>query len=122
MMKSMIFAMLGLAAVLTLAAPPSAHAGVVVGLGVGPIFAGPAYGYVVGSARPYAYYSRPYAYAPGYVYPRYRYYRDYDRFDRDDRWNRYDGDRRWDRRDRDYDRREGREYDRHEYEERGYRR
>lgn len=109
MMKSTIFAMLGLAAVLALATPPRAHAGVVVGVGIGPVYAAPVYGYVA-APRPYVYYPRPYAYAygPGYVYPGYRYY---GRFDRDRDWDR---DRRWDRRDRDYDR--------HEYGERGYRR
>jgi hypothetical protein len=106
MMKATIFATLGLAAVLALATPPRANAGVVVGVGVGPVFVRPASGYIVVPPRPYFYYQHPYAYGyaygPGYGYPGYRYY------------GRFDRDRRWDRRDRDYDR--------HEYGERGYRR
>lgn len=106
MMKSTIFALLGLAIALTLVSPSQANAGVVIGVGAGPVFyPRPAYGYVAVHPRPYAYYPRPYVYAPGYVYPAYRYY---GRIDRDGRWDRRD----WDRRDRDWDRRD---YDRHEY-------
>lgn len=108
MMKRTIFATLGLAIALSLASVPQAHAGVVVGVGIGPVYAGPAYGYVVVHPRPYYQpYYQPYAYAPGYVYPSYG----YGRFDRDRRWDRRDWDRRdWDRGDhgyrRDEDRRE----------------
>ena len=75
MMKRTVFALLGLAFVLALASPPKAHAGVVVGVGVGPVFGPrPAYGYVAVHSRPYAY---PYGYGyarPHYVYPSYGYY------------------------------------------------
>ncbi len=77
MMKKTIFAMLGLVFVLALASPPKAHAGVVIGVGVGPVFvARPAYGYVAVHPRSYAY---AYGYAPvyarsHYVYPPYGYY------------------------------------------------
>jgi hypothetical protein len=64
--KSILFAVLGLAAVLTVMTPSQAHAGVVVGVGVGPVVARP---YVVVHPYPYAYYGpRPY-YAPAYAYP-----------------------------------------------------
>ncbi len=83
--KSILFAVLGLAAALTVMTPSQAHAGVVVGIGVGPVVARP---YVAG---PYAYYGppRPYVYAPAYAYsgpgywvggrwhPRYYAYRGY---------------------------------------------
>jgi len=69
MMKSTIFAVLGLAAALTLAAPQKANAGVIIGVGVGR----PAYGYVVAHPRPF-FYAHPYAYAPGYVAPAYGFY------------------------------------------------
>ena len=78
MMKRTILAMLGLAFVLALASPPKAHAGVVIGVGVGPVFvARPAYGYVAAHPRPY--HSYPYGYPPvyarpHYVYPTYGYY------------------------------------------------
>ena len=106
-MKRTIFAVIGLACVLALASPPKAHAGVVIGVGVGPVFVPrPAYGYVVVHPRRYAY---PYGYAPVYAPPyyappAYRYYGHYDRdryWDRRD-WDRRDGDRReWNHRDRD---------------------
>ena len=96
MMKRTIFAVMGLAFVLALASPPRAHAGVVIGIGVGPVFVPrPAYGYVV-HPRPYAY---PYGYAPAYAPPAYGYYGHYDR---DRYWDRRDRDRReWNHRDRD---------------------
>jgi len=98
MMKTTVFALLGLAAVLALANPPRANAGVVIGVGIGPVFPRPAYGYVVAPPRPYVYYAhpyaRPYAYAPGYTYPPYV---AYGHFDRDWRWDH----RGWDHRDRD---------------------
>jgi hypothetical protein len=96
MMKPTVFALLGLAIALTLASPSQAHAGVAVGIGVGPVYGSPAYGYVAVHPRPYAYY-HPYAYAPGYVHPAYRYARPY-------------GDRGWGYRD----------YDRRAYAGRGY--
>jgi hypothetical protein len=104
MMRPIMFALLGLAILLTVVSPSQANAGVVIGVGVGPVYPGAAYGYVVAHPGPY-YYPRPYVYAPGYVYPAYRYY---GRIDRDRRWDRRD----WDHRDRDRDRRD---YDRHEY-------
>jgi hypothetical protein len=73
MMKSTLFALLGLAAVLTLASPPKANAAVVIGVGVGPVYHRPAYGYVVVPPRPYFYHAHPYAYAPAYV-PRVDFY------------------------------------------------
>jgi len=80
MMKRSIFAVLGLAAALSLFSPSQAHAGVVVGVGVGvaPIYPHPAYGYVAVHPRPYAYCAPAYAYAPGYVS---RPYAVYGRFD-----------------------------------------
>ena len=66
--KSMLFAKLGLEAALTVMTPSQAHAGVVVGVGIGPVVARP---YAVVHPVPYAYYGppRPYVYAPAYVYP-----------------------------------------------------
>jgi len=97
MMKGTVFATLGLAIALVFASAPQAHAGVIVGVGIGPVYAGPAYGYVAVHPRPYAYY-QPYAYAPGYVYPYY-----YGRFDRDRGWDRRDWARRdWEHRDYGY--------------------
>ena len=61
MKKKMLLALSGLAAALILSSPTKASAGVVVGVGVGPVYARPAY-----VARPYVY--AP-AYTPGYVYP-----------------------------------------------------
>lgn len=105
-MKRSLLAMFGLAIALSLATPSRANAEVVVQFNVGPGYARPAYGYSYAQPRPY-YYSRPYGYAPDYVYPSYVYpnygYRGYDHFDRDrryrdrDDWNR----RAWNRRDRD---------------------
>lgn len=70
MIKKTVFAVLGLAFVLALASPPKAHAGVVIGVGVGPVFVPrPAYGYVAVHPRPYAYapgYARPYVYPYAY--------------------------------------------------------
>jgi hypothetical protein len=68
MLKKSLFALLGLAAVLTVMSPQQAHAGVVVGIGVGPVVARP---YVVVHPGPYAYYGppRPYFYGPTYAYP-----------------------------------------------------
>jgi hypothetical protein len=83
MKKSTIFAVLGLAAALALASPQKANAGVIIGVGVGPRYARPAYGYVVGYPRPYGYYARPYVYAPGYVRPAFGFY---GRFGPDRRW------------------------------------
>ncbi len=83
MMKSTLFALLGLAAVLTLASPPQANAGVVIGVGVGPVYHRPAYGYVVAPPRPYFYHAHPYVYAPAYV-PRANFYPGH-----------FYGDRRW---------------------------
>ena len=88
MMKSTLFALLGLATVLTLASPPKANAGVVIGVGVGPVYPHP-YGYVVAPPRPYVYYAHPYAYGPAYV-P--RAYFAYGHFDRDRGWARRDWD------------------------------
>jgi hypothetical protein len=67
--KSLLFAVLGLAAVFTVMTPSQAHAGVVVGIGVGSVIARP---YVVVHPYPYAYYGppRPYIYAPAYAYRR----------------------------------------------------
>jgi hypothetical protein len=65
MKKKMLLALFGLAAALTLASPTKASAGVVVGVRVGPVYARPAYGYVV-APRPYVY---PPVYAAGYVCP-----------------------------------------------------
>ena len=65
MMKKTIFALLGLAAILTLVGPTQAQAAVVVGVRVGPVYAHPGYGYAYVHPRPFL----PYAYAPGYVYP-----------------------------------------------------
>ena len=73
MMKSTLFVLLGLAAVLTLASPPKANAGVVSGVGVGPVYHRPAYGYGVVAPRPYFYHAHRYAYAPVYV-PRANFY------------------------------------------------
>ena len=83
MKKSTIFAVLGLAAALALASPQKANAGVIIGVGVGPRYARPAYGYVVAGPRPYGYYAGPYVYAPGYVSPAYGFY---GRFGPDRRW------------------------------------
>ena len=103
--------MLALAAVmfaLMLAAPSQAHAGVRIGIAVGPVYPTPvypAYGYVVVHPRPEPYYYRPYSYyAPSYYAPSYRDHRPYVYRD----W-------RGDRREREW--REHRGYDR-----RGYRR
>jgi len=73
MLKKSIFAVIGLAMVLAVMTPTQAHAGVVVGIGVGPVVARP---YVVVHPRPYAYYGppRPYVYAPVYAYPGPGYY------------------------------------------------
>jgi len=65
MMKTTIFALLGLAAILTFVGPTQAHAAVVVGVRVGPVYAHPGYAYAYVHPRPVL----PYAYAPGYVYP-----------------------------------------------------
>jgi len=71
MMKRIVFALLGLSVVLALASPPKAQAGVVIGVGVGPVFVPrPAYGYVAVHPRLYAY---PYGYAPVYAHPHYVY-------------------------------------------------
>jgi hypothetical protein len=85
MMKRSIFAVLGLAAALSLFSPSQAHAGVVIGVGVGvaPVYPRPAYGYVAVQPQPYAYYAPSYAYAPGYVV---RPYPGYDRFYGDRGW------------------------------------
>ena len=91
MMKSTLFALLGLAAVLTLASPPKANAAVVIGVGVGPVYHRPAYGYVVVPARPYFYRAHPYVYAPAYV-PRAYFYPGH--FDGDWRWANRDWDHR----------------------------
>jgi hypothetical protein len=65
MMKKTIFALLGLTAVLMMVGPTQAHAAVVVGVGVGPVYYGhPVYPYVYVHPRPVV----PYVYAPGYVY------------------------------------------------------
>jgi hypothetical protein len=105
MTKPTVFALLGLALAITLASPSRASAGVVIGVGIGPVYAPPAYGYVVVHPRPY-FYPRPYVYTPGYVYPAYGYYshdrdwrwqhreRDWDHGDRDFRGDRWHGDRR----------------------------
>lgn len=77
MMKTTLVAMLGLAAALTLVGPSQAHAGVVIGVQVGPVFPRPVYGPVYVAPRPYVY-PVPYAYRPVYM-PRWRAYRDYDR-------------------------------------------
>jgi hypothetical protein len=88
MLKKSLFAVLSLAAVLTVMSPSQAQARVVVGIGVGPVVARP---YVVVHPNPYAYYGppRPYVYAPAYAYagpgyyvggrwhPRYYAYRGY---------------------------------------------
>ena len=66
MKKKMLLALFGLAAALTFASPTKATAGVFVGVGVGPVYARPAYGYVVVHPRPYVY--AP-VYARGYVCP-----------------------------------------------------
>ncbi len=73
MLNKSLLALLGLALALTVMSPAQAHAGVVVGIGVGPVVARP---YVVVHPRPYAYYGppRPYVYAPAYVYPEPGYY------------------------------------------------
>jgi hypothetical protein len=111
MVKRTVFAILGFAFVLALASPPNAHARVVIGVGIGPVFVPrPAYGSVIVAPRPY--HAAPYLYAaPGYVRPYYvpradsYSYRDY----RDGNWGRRDVDHRsWDHRDRDHDR-----FDRH---------
>lgn len=63
MMNKMIFAALALAAALMLATPTPAHAGVVVGVGVGPVVGvrvGPVYGPAV--VYPARVYPRPYVY------------------------------------------------------------
>jgi len=65
-MKTTLLALLGLAAVLVLATPPQAHAGVFVGVRIGPP---PAYGYAYVAPRPYIY---P-VYRPLYT-PRWRAY------------------------------------------------
>jgi len=64
MMKKTIFALLGLAAILTLVGPTRAQAAVIVGVGMGPVYPHPAYVYI--HPRPVL----PYVYAPGYVYRR----------------------------------------------------
>jgi hypothetical protein len=106
--------MLSLAAVmfaLVLAAPTKAHAGVRIGIAVGPVYpapvyASPAYGYVVVNPRPEPYYYSPYAYgySPNYHYPSYRSYGRYPVRD----WRREHREHEW------------REH--HEYDRRGYRR
>ena len=87
MKKTTLLAMLGLAAALTLAIPSQAHAGVVVGIGVGPVAPVPVYGHVYVGPRPYyypGYYPAPYVYGPGYVAG----YRGYGYYGRDYRWGR----------------------------------
>jgi hypothetical protein len=96
MTKSTIFALLGLAVMLALASPPRANAGVVIGIGVGPVYPRPAYGYVIVHPRPYVYYAPGYVYAPRYVHPPYNYYRFHGRVYPDRRQNHRDGDRRHD--------------------------
>lgn len=64
MMKKTIFALLALAAILTFVGPTQAHAAVVVGVRVGPVYGHPVYPYVYLHPRPIL----PYAYAPGYAY------------------------------------------------------
>ena len=59
-MKSSIFAVLGLAAAMSLFSPSQARAGVVIGVGVGPVCARPVHGYVVANPRPYGYYAPAY--------------------------------------------------------------
>lgn len=85
MMKNITLAVFGLAMALSLVSPSRANAGVIVGVRVGPVVAGPVfvprpvffprpaygYGYVAVHPRPY-FYPHPYAYAPAY----------YHRFDR----------------------------------------
>jgi len=79
MMKKTIFALLGLAAILTFVGPTQAHAAVIVGVRVGPVYGHPVYPYAYVHPRPIL----PYAYAPGYVYggpywgPRHYAYRGY---------------------------------------------
>jgi len=74
MLKKLALPLLGLVLSLALVNPPQAKAGVVVGLGVGPV------GVAVGPVHPYGYvyprpyYYGPYAYAPGYAYPHRSYY------------------------------------------------
>ena len=90
MKKTTLFAMLGLAAALTFAIPSQAHAGVVVGVGIGPVVPAPVYGRVYVGPTPYyypGYYPAPYAYGPGYV-AGYRPYRYYGYYGRDYRWDR----------------------------------
>ena len=65
MKKKMLLALFGLAVALILASPTKANAGVFVRVGVGPVYARPAYGYVVAPHR----YVYPPVCAPGYVYP-----------------------------------------------------
>ena len=100
--------LLSLAAVmfaLVLASPTKAHAGVRIGIAVGPVYpapvyaapvyAAPAYGYVDVAPRPYCY--RPYTYAPSYYYPSYRPYRGYAVRDwhREREWREHRGYDRW---------------------------
>ncbi|HXZ80528.1 MAG TPA: hypothetical protein VEG30_11400 [Terriglobales bacterium] len=78
MAKRAILAMLGLMAVMALAAPSKARAQVFVGVHVGPVVPRPGYvvvpprpAYVVVSPRPYPIvsYPRPYGFVPAYVGP-----------------------------------------------------
>jgi hypothetical protein len=77
--------MLSLAALmfaLVLASPTKAHAGVRIGIAVGPVYpapvyAPPAYGYVVVNPHPYYYQPYAYGYEPSYYYRSYRPYRPY---------------------------------------------
>jgi hypothetical protein len=71
MFKKTLFAVFGLAMALAFASPEKAHAGVAIGVTVGPVYARPVYPYAYVYPRPYAQayvYPRPYAQA--YVYPR----------------------------------------------------
>ena len=65
MMKRTMFAMLGLAFVMMLAAPSQAHARVFVSVQVGPVVSRPAYVAV----RPYPYYYRPVVVRPVFYRP-----------------------------------------------------
>jgi len=65
MMKKTIFALLGLAAVLALVGPTQAHAAVLVGVRVGPVYGRAIYPYVYVHPRPIL----PYVYGPRYGYP-----------------------------------------------------
>jgi len=104
--------MLGLAAVmfaLMLAAPSQAHAGVRIGIAVGPVYPAPvypAYGYVVVHPRPDPYCYRPYSYGyqESYYAPSYRYYgyRDGRREHREHEWREHEWRERWEHGRRDY--------------------